>query len=113
MMHLKKRMTAYLLLAVFLENIILIMISCIVFSGDPVRLTEEEAVSVLNETLQTDGLHYLVRGESEYMGEAAYGIRAYYDGGDHITTKGYYLVLKDSHEVYAFNMLGEGYIRIT
>lgn len=113
MMHTKKRRFVYILLAVFLENIVLLTLSYIVFAGKPIRLTEEEAVSVLDNALQEEGLHYLVNDESDYMGEAAYGIRVYYDECDHITTKGYYLVLKESREVYMLNLLGEGYSRIT
>ena len=75
--------------------------------------SEDEAVDLLRNILQQDELKYQVQGEEKYIGQDSYSIKAFYDEGDHITVKGFYLVLKESHEVYEQNLLGEGYIKIS
>jgi len=52
-----------------------------------------------------------VQGEAKHIGQDSYSIKAFYDEGDHITVKGFYLVLREPHEVYEQNLLGEGYIK--
>ena len=52
-----------------------------------------------------------MQGEAKHIGQDSYSIKAFYDEGDHITVKGFYLVLREPHEVYEQNLLGEGYIK--
>lgn len=76
------------------------------------KLTEEEAVTLLYNTLANDKLHFIVTEYDEYMDDEFLCIKAFYDELDHIITEGYYFINKNSHEIYKQNMLGEGQIRI-
>lgn len=76
------------------------------------KLTENEAMALLQDSLDIDNLHFTVVGSGEYMDEEAFCIRAFYDEEDHITTEGFYIIFKSSGEIYKQNMFGEGYIRI-
>ncbi len=82
-------------------------------SNNEAVLSEHDAITILIDTLKIEGLSYTIMGEEKYNGHDAYSIKAYYDEGDHVTTKGFYLVTKDLHEVYETNILGEGYNKIS
>ncbi|MCL2086198.1 MAG: hypothetical protein FWH05_01220 [Oscillospiraceae bacterium] len=73
---------------------------------------EEQSVSILKKALNDDELSYMVVREEEYEGQRAHVIKAFYNENTHITTKGTYLVLMNTCEIYEMNMFGEGYIKI-
>lgn len=81
-------------------------------SDDKEVLDESDAIDILANTLQQNELKYMVVGIKDYMDQYGYNIRAFYDEGTHITTKGFYLVLGESKEVYKSDILCEGYTKV-
>ena len=75
--------------------------------------TETGAVKILSNLLDDYQLNYMIFDDEIYMGYDAYKIKAFYDEGTHITTQGYYLVIKETGEVYRSNLTGFGYIKIS
>lgn len=84
-----------------------------VISAEQTDWNESTAIDILSQTLQQSELHYRICGDYVYLGQNAYSIHAFQDEDDHIITKGFYLVLQDSHEVYQENLVGDGYIKIS
>lgn len=76
------------------------------------NLKENQAIEILAKKLNDNRLKYIVSGTDIIEDQLAYEIRAYYDDGDHITTKGYYLVVIENNKIYQRNMIDTGYVEV-